>query len=330
MSINWDKLTTLINTKDNILLSTHINPDADGLGSEIAMYEYLTKLKKNVRIINISKLPDKYKFLDNDNVIEYYNKKDHYDWISNCECAIIFDIGNYKRLGEISKLIASDNIYKASIDHHPSDDIFFDIKFLDVNAPATGFLLWQYLKHINVDLNYNMGVGLYSALITDTGSFRYNSTTPDCHIMAKEILDIGIKPYDIFSEIYEQRTLPQIKLLAEVINSINIKDEFASIKITKEMLEKCKATLDDIDGFTDFTRSIKGVEVSFMISQISNVRHRINFRSRGKYIINDIAKSFDGGGHKLAAGAIVENLSISDIEQKIFNYLYKKKEDYVD
>ena len=95
------------------------------------------------------------------------------------------------------------------------------------------------------------------------------------------------------------------------------------------MLDKCGATLDDVDGFTDFMRSIKGVEVSFMISEVSNSEFRINFRSRGKYIINDIAQSFGGGGHKLAAGATAENTNFNEIEEKILNLLYKKKEKYV-
>ena len=171
-----------------------------------------------------------------------------------------------------------------------------------------------------------MAEGLYAALITDTGSFRYNSTTPDCHVMAKEILDTGVKPYDVYAYIYEQRTLPQIKLLGAVIDSLRLVNEFASIRISLDMLKDCGATLEDVDGFTDFMRSIKGVEVSFMISQISDSKFRINFRSRGKYIINDIAAYFNGGGHKLAAGATVENSSFDEIENTIINMLNKKKE----
>ena len=124
--------------------------------------------------------------------------------------------------------------------------------------------------------------------------------------MAKEILETGVKPYDVYSSIYEQRTIPQVKLLSAVIGSLKIVDEFASIRISLDMLKDCDATLEDVDGFTDFMRSIKGIEVSFMISQINNNKFRINFRSRGKYIINDIASHFNGGGHKLAAGATVE------------------------
>jgi phosphoesterase RecJ-like protein len=326
MKINWNKLTKVISESNNILLSTHINPDGDGLGSEVAMYYYIKSLNKNCRIINISDLTDKYEFLNKNNIIEKFNKTSHESWISSCDCAIIFDIGNYTRLGQIAKILNDNSVTCISIDHHPSEDSFFDFRCLDISAPATGYLVWQYLKIIDYDLTYDMAEGLYAALITDTGSFRYNSTTPDCHVMAKEILEAGIKPYDVYSSIYEQRTLPQVKLLGAVIDSLRIVDEFAIIRITIEMLKDCDATLEDVDGFTDFMRSMKGVEVSFMISQINDNKFRINFRSRGKYIINDIAAHFNGGGHKLAAGATIENSSFDEIENIIIKMLNKKKE----
>tara|TARA_Y100000994_G_scaffold160129_1_gene131325 strand:- start:477 stop:1469 length:993 start_codon:yes stop_codon:yes gene_type:complete len=327
MNIDWNKLTELIENSDNILLSTHINPDGDGLGSEVAMYHYIKSYNKNCRIINISDLTDKYQFLNKNNIIETYDTDKHFNWISNCDCAIIFDIGNYSRLGIISDILKDNNIQRISVDHHPSNDSFFNFRCLDISAPATGYLVWQYLKHTNTTLTYDMSEGLYAALITDTGSFRYNSTTPDCHLMAKEILDSGVKPYNVYSAIYEQRTIPQVKLLGAVIDSLKIIDEFASIKINAQMLKDCNASLEDVDGFTDFMRSIKGVEVSFMISQVSDSKFRINFRSRGKYIINDIAHHFNGGGHKLAAGATVENSNFNDIENTIIDMLNKKKEE---
>ena len=188
-------------------------------------------------------------------------------------------------------------------------------------------MVWQYFKSEKIELSYDMAESLYAALITDTGSFRYNSTTSNCHIMAKELLDLGVKPYDVYASIYEQRSLAQIKLFGKAIESLKIVDEFGCINISLSMLEECGATLDDIDGFTDFIRSIQGVEVAFMISEIKEKNYRINFRSRGKYIINDIAEYFNGGGHKLAAGATVKGLSVEKIKSIILDKLKNKKED---
>ena len=325
MKINWEKLKSIISNNNSFLLSTHENPDGDGLGSEVAMYYYLKAQDKECRIINISNYTDNYQFLDSDSIIEKYNESDHKKWISECDCAIIFDIGDYKRLREISNVLSKYDVYKISIDHHPSDDTFFNYRFLDIFSPATGYMVWQYFKFIDFKLTYDISQGLYAALITDTGSFRYNSTTSDCHIMAKEILDTGVKPYDVYSQIYEQRTIGQINLLSEAINSLEIIDEFACINITQKMLNNCNCTLKDVDGFTDMMRGIKGVEVSFMISEMINNNFKISFRSRGKYIINDIAHFFGGGGHKLAAGATVDDSSYEEIKSTILKMLNNKK-----
>ena len=121
MKINWKKLTALIGDNEKILLSTHVNPDADGLGSQVAIYYHLKNLNKECRIINISNMMDKYEFLNKDNIIEQYSSEEHNSWIQGCDLSIIFDIGNHTRLGEISNLIKKNNIYSISIDHHPSD-----------------------------------------------------------------------------------------------------------------------------------------------------------------------------------------------------------------
>ena len=327
MKYKWNNLTELINKSKNILLSTHVNPDADGLGSEVAMYYYLQSLKKHCKIINISGITEKYEFLNKNKIIEKYDQSRHDEWIKQCDCAIIFDIGDFRRLGVISDIIKMNKIYCVSIDHHPSDDAFFNYKFLDVTSPATGFMVWKYFKYIKLKaISINIAEALYAALITDTGSFRYNSTTPQTHVMAKELLETGLKPYDIYAKIYEQRSLSQMKLLGEAINSLRIVDEFASLIITQKMINRVNATLEDIDGFTDFMRSIKGVEVAFMISEINSHKYRINFRSRGKYIINDIAQYFNGGGHELAAGAMVDDIDLKSLEDKILNMLKNKKD----
>tara|TARA_Y100000748_G_C15061385_1_gene318744 strand:- start:72 stop:506 length:435 start_codon:yes stop_codon:yes gene_type:complete len=144
--------------------------------------------------------------------------------------------------------------------------------------------------------------------------------------MAAHLLECGVKPYDIYDLVYERREISQVKLLSYVINNLEFysNDEFAGYTITKEVIDSHGAKYSDVEGFTDFVRSIKGVQVSFMIlEQPHNIR--INFRSRGKYIINDIAEHFGGGGHKLAAGATIKDQSIEEIKSKIINLLIRKK-----
>ena len=324
--MNWSQLNIIIEKSNNIVLSTHVNPDGDGLGSEVGMYHYLKSIGKDCRIINTSKLPELYSFLDPDNVIEHYIDEDHNDYFKTVDIVIALDIGDYKRMNQIKDKINELHIYSVSIDHHPEEEQFFDLSLVDVSAPATGYMVWKYLTFNNYEeLPIVVANALYCALITDTGSFKYNSTNSDCHIMAAHLLECGVKPYDIYDVVYERREMSQVKLLASVIHNLKFynEGEFAGYIIKKEDLKSCGATHRDVEGFTDFVRSIKGVQVSFMILE-QKYDIRINLRSRGKYIINDIAKYFGGGGHQLAAGATISNSSCEDIEDKIVKLLKRK------
>jgi len=325
--MDWKALNNIIDKSDNIILSTHVNPDGDGLGSQLGLYHYLKSLNKNCSIINSSQLPEHYSFLDLENIFQEYCKEKHSVLFNKCDVLIALDIGDYTRMNNIVNEISRNNIYSISIDHHPEKTKFFDLSLVDINAPATGYLVWDYLMYNDYrKIPINAAIGLYCALITDTGSFKYNSTTPECHNMAAHLLNCGVKPYDIYDLVYERREIPQIKLLSYVINNLEFYSdgEFAGYVITKDVITNHKAKYSDVEGFTDFVRSIKGVQVSFMILEQKN-DIRINFRSRGKYVVNDTAGYFGGGGHRLAAGATVKNQSIEDIKDKIIKLLIRKK-----
>jgi len=324
----WEKLESLIKDSHTILLSTHVNSDGDGLGSEIAMYYYLKSLNKECRIINPSPFPEMYRVINPDDLVECYSdNKD--DWISSVDLAIIFDIGDHNRLNEIYPLIKDNKI--CVIDHHPKrDDLDVLLPIIDINAPASGYMLWKFFEYLNMteasDLNINIANSLYAALISDTGSFRYGSTHPDCHIMAANLLSTGVQPYEIYKSLYEQRPIQQVHLLSKVINALQFsKDhQLAWYIVTKKMISESGAQADDIDGFTDFVRSIKDVEIACMIEEIDINTFRINFRSSGNYIINDIAKSIGGGGHYYAAGARIKDMDVKEVEKLIVGKLYDK------
>ncbi len=324
--MNWNLLNTVIQKSQSIVLSTHVNPDGDGLGSELGLYYYLLDMGKTCRIINTSKLPELYNFLDPDNIVEQYDDSIHNSYFKEVDILISLDIGDYRRMNEIKDRIIENNIFSVSIDHHPEDEKFFDLSLVDTNSPATGYLVWDFLMFNDYkNLDIKIANALYCALITDTGSFKYNSTSPECHMMAAHLLQSGVKPYDIYDIVYERRELSQVRLLSFVINNLKFYEngEFACYKITVNDLKSVNADYRDVEGFTDFVRSIKGVQVAFMILE-QKYDFRINLRSRGKYIINDIAKKFGGGGHKLAAGATVKSMEMNDIENEIVKLLKRK------
>jgi phosphoesterase RecJ-like protein len=179
-------------------------------------------------------------------------------------------------------------------------------------------MVYDFLKAANVDLNLAMANGIYTAVMTDTGSFCYSNTNQKCHQIAIECLELGVNTAKIYQRVYESRTPAQVKLLADIINNLDYSNnrELASFTISQEMMNNANANKKDIDGFSDFIRTIRGVEVALMIFENANGTCRINFRSKGKYIINTIAKSLGGGGHKFAAGA-VQTGNLVDVANKV-------------
>ncbi len=329
MKEKFDYIKHQIELSDNILLSTHENPDCDGLGSEIAIYYYAKSLNKNCRIINCSSMSDKYGFIDPDDIIEVYTQ-DSDEWLKNIDLAIIFDIGSYKRLREISSLIEG-CCNKISIDHHLSNNqSYFSFELIDDKSPATGTIIWDFLDYVGSEVLSDIKVSnaLYASIITDTGSFRYSNTNPKTHSIASSLLKNGVEPNEIYQSIYENRTKSQIALLSHVINNVKyaVGNEVAYITLFKSDFEACNAALFENDGMADFLRSIEGVEVSVVITEIATNVYKINFRSRKKYVINDIAAKFNGGGHALASGATVKTENVDELTSEIIFHLKERIE----
>ena len=324
--MEWESLNKIISKSKNIVLSTHVNPDGDGIGSELGMYYYLKAIGKRCNIINVSKTPDFLDFIDPDEVIEVWDDEKHPFFMKDVDLLISFDIGDCKRLEKIKEHAELNHIYSVSIDHHPYEGDFFDLALVDVNYPATGQMVWDFLQFNNSnDLNIIQANALYAAIITDTGSFRYSSTNAQCHLMASHLLESGVDSYKVYESIYERRSKEQIMLLSSAINALEFSFNgiVCGVIITREMLDNCSAKAFHVEGFTDFFRSIDKVQIAYcIIEQSDNLR--INFRSRGKYIINDIAKKFGGGGHKLAAGATVNGKKSTEVQDEILNYIKRK------
>tara|TARA_B100000609_G_scaffold167014_1_gene140122 strand:+ start:48 stop:1055 length:1008 start_codon:yes stop_codon:yes gene_type:complete len=325
------KVSELIQNNQTFVISTHEKSDADGLGSSIAFYYYLKSLKKNVKIIQPSPFPEECKILDPDNVVETFSDK-HLSYIKNSDLIILFDVGHISRAKSISEIGLKNKVDIISFDHHKNDDIsFFKTCIIDTKSPATGLIVYKYLKEINyVNWDIKVSNAIYAAIMTDTGSFRYNNTTSECHDIASELIKNGVKPYDIYAPIYENRSMSQIRLLSHVIDSLkfSLNEKVAYAIIDSSSFKKTKSNISDVDGFTEFIRSIQNIEISFLITEQKDGSFRVNFRSKGLYVINDIASKLGGGGHEFAAGCRISNSSAVVIENKILNLLNEKIGNY--
>ena len=305
---DWKKINEIITSCSKILLTTHENPDGDGLGSEVAMYHHLTEIGKDVRIINCSFTPAMFDYINGDGCIETYDKSKHLDWIKECELVVVFDVGDFSRTKVVKDVVEQFKIPIMNIDHHPHPDKHdFSYNIIDIQSAATGCMVRSYLKVArSAPLNKKICDGIYTAVMTDTGCFKYSNTDTFCHSIAIECLENGVDTNFIYQKIYENSSKKRVSVLAEMISNISYElgGKFAWSFVTNKTMKKHDANKEDLEGFPDFIRSIEGVEAALMIFEIDNDLCRMNFRSKGKIIVNIIAKSFGGGGHAFASGAV--------------------------
>ena len=320
--VNYSKIEQIISENEKIFISTHINPDGDSLGSAFAMYHYLKKIGKDCRIINHSEVPLVYSFLNKKEIFNEINDE-NIAFIKNADLGIILDIGDFYRLGEVANIIESTTVETINIDHHPlTENNFFTHNFINLDASSVGEILYSYFSSLGSDIiDKEMMLGIYSAVLTDTGSFRFSNTNQLSHEIAVDAIKMGINISEIYQNIYENSSVSRIKLLGNVIQKLNFdcNGELLWFSLNNDMVKEVDGTNQDFDGFTDFFRGIQGVEIALMLYDLKG-KVRLSFRSKGKYKVNNVAKKMGGGGHPFAAAALVDG-EFSDVKSTVLGLL---------
>lgn len=321
----WDKIKEAIENSRKILITTHINPDGDGLGCEAAMYYFLKKLGKEPVIYNSSDLPPEYEFLNRDKIFKRYTRQMGESVFKDVDLIMVFDIGTPDRLGCLGEYVNKSSILKICVDHHPNKHGNFDIEIVDPDAPSVTFMIFDLIKSVDSSfIDYPIAEALYVGLLTDTGSFRFENTTVEALEMAIEMVKRGVRPGKMYRLIYENLRPVQAKLLGYVLQHLHyeLSGKVAWFSLTREEIRSQGAKLEDVDGFTDFVRSIKDVEVSVMFLELEERKIKINFRSKGSVAVNGIAHRHGGGGHPYAAGMLI-NMCMNDAIELVLKEVFE-------
>lgn len=319
--MDYNQIQSIINKHDKIFISSHINPDGDSVGSAYAVYNYLDAIGKDCIIVNHSPIPEVYNFLNKDNIFKELDE-DSASFIKKADLGLILDIGDFYRLGDVAYLVEENGIETLSIDHHAkSDNDLFTYEFIDLKASSVGEILYSYFIEINHKISKDTMHGIYTAVLTDTGSFRHSNTTDVCHKVAVDAIKMGLDISKVYQNIYENSSISRMKLLGNVIQKLNYDcdGELVWFLLNHDMIKEVNGSNQDFDGFTDFFRGIKGVEVSLMLYDLGG-KVRLSFRSKGKYKVNEIAKKMGGGGHPYAAAALVDG-EFSDVKSTVLNLI---------
>ncbi len=312
------EIARLLSERNSFLLTTHVNPDGDGLGCEYGLYHVLRRLGKKVRVVNAASLPENYAFLDGD-IFETYDGAAHDAWIMSADVVLILDTNEIDRIGDLGKIVRESGAVNVIIDHHPHPTAIADVYFIDDQASSTGELVFSILRElIGQDFGYEAALGLYTAIMTDTGSFRFPRSTPRVHRIAADLLEHGVDPARVYEAVYESFPLRRAKLLGLMLRDIaSIADDRVTVAIiTRDMFNEAGAEEEDVDDMVNYGLAIGGVKMTILLVEHSK-GVRMSFRSRGDIPVNELAARFGGGGHRNAAGAFVSDTALDEIRTRL-------------
>ncbi len=286
-----------------VLLTMHRGPDGDALGSALALAQALRELGREVVVYNPDELPYNFRFLAGAaEVVRSLPAGARFD------ATVATDSGKFERLGPDIPPPERRGVL-INLDHHLTTEPFGEVNYVDPAAAAVGVLVYKIIQGLGHKVSLQSAECIYASILADTGCFKYASTDPECLRIAAELLEAGVDPWEMTVRVYEQQPLARMKLLAEVLGTLEVEGRLATITIKNEMIARTGTHLDLTDGFINYARSIDGVEVaaSFREPQASAPKSwQVSFRSRGRVDVAAIAQRFGGGGHRNAAGCSIE------------------------
>jgi phosphoesterase RecJ-like protein len=316
-NVTIQKINDIIADSSTFLITTHESPDGDAVGSSLALGGYLRELGKDVTVHFCDPVPDLYMFLPlSDTVLQTIPEK-HYD------ICFVLDVGEFRRAG---KAVGDCRTIGAfiNIDHHLSCDEFGFLNLIDPKASATGALIHRILKAADHPISNGIAQCIYTAVITDTGSFRYSNSNPEAFAIAGEMIACGVNAWDIAEKLYESQPRKRLELLAEVLPTLKFSSngDVASVTVTTDMYERTGTGPELTDGFINYPRSINGVEVALLFREIKPGSWKIGFRSKGKVDVARLSSAFGGGGHHNAAGCNMDG-TLLEVRDRLFSHLEK-------
>ncbi len=302
----------------SVILTTHLNADGDGTGCQAALLDHLTRSGKEVWIVNPTPFPDRYRFLiDDPSRILSAGSETALRQCQAADLCVVVDTGEVPRIGRVNPLV--DGVPKVVIDHHPPADRAIEgLALRDDQAAAAGELVFDLLVEAGGPWTPAVVRGLYTAILTDTGSFRFSNATPGVHRVAAELIAMGASPDQLYRRIYGSHPLRRFRLLQRALDTLDTAHDgqVAWMIIPRDAYRELGCTPDDLEGMVDIPREVEGAEVALLFREMEDGALKISFRSNGEADVNQLARQFDGGGHVRASGAVIHG-EVDEVVQEV-------------
>jgi phosphoesterase RecJ-like protein len=290
---------TEIERVDSIVLACHVNPDGDALGSMLGLAHGLRILGKEITVLSQDGVPDIYTFLPGCDAVQSRLPE-----TVSFPLAIVLDSGDISRIGPDVLTIINRSDKIIDVDHHISGDGFGDIRVIDSTAASTAEIVFEFLKFLNVDIAEPIATCLFTGLITDTGSFRFQNTTGKTFRTGAELVDAGAKPSEIAEIVFDNRTLPATLVLGRALTSLQsaANGRVIWVKLTHADFVATGARDEDTEGIVNYARGVRGAEVGVFFREAVPGKIRISLRSHEGLDVSKVAGQYNGGGHRMASG----------------------------
>lgn len=307
---NLEGIEKELNKCGNILISVHRNPDGDALGSQLGLMFALEKLGKKVAVHNLDPVPEIYRFLPGSDRINHGRAVN-----GRYDCLVVLDC-DPPRTGIFDGAYPAETLI--NIDHHQTNPAEWPLTWLDPSAAATGEMVYRLVKVMGAPIDCQTALCLFTAVFTDTGSYRYANTSPSSMRISAELLEAGADPWVVTENVYESFAYPRIRLLGHVLSNMELAagGKIGWVVVTDELYRITNTSAEDTENFINFVRSVKGVEVAVLFRQTGPLQYKVSFRSKGRIDVSAPAVRLGGGGHKNAAGCILDG-GLEEIRERV-------------
>lgn len=322
-----EAILNIVKGASHVVLATHVHPDGDALGSLFGLADILEAQGKKIFCYLEEPVSHLYDFLpccdradsDLDAALQFAEQAPPEDVV-----AIALDCGDAERLGAAKEKLLSISPFIV-IDHHRGNRAFGDHIWLESDCSSTGEMVYELAVAIGADVSENAAFCLYVAIVTDTGSFRYESTSPRTLRIAADLVEKGVRPDEVAQRVYDNYTLARLRLMEMVLATLEVHAEgrVALIRVSADMFERSGATSDDVEGFINYPRSLSSVQVAAFIKETSKGFVSVSLRAKGKIDVAAVAADFGGGGHRNAAGFRFSERSVEDVQHEVLEALHK-------
>lgn len=303
-----DAIAEVLAQASKICVTTHITPDGDGLGSALALMRFLRGRGHEARLINCSATPNNLRFLVRTGEFSVYHPERHRDFVTGCDVICALDLGGISRLGRMEEAVRQSRATRVLIDHHREGEEGFDLCLVRPRAAASAEITYDLIRHMGGRISPELAEPLYVGLVSDTGGFVYQATSPRSHRIAATLMEAGADPHRIYEELHCRDPLEKLRALGECLADLQTDEDGRLVwaSVDQAFLRRLRVHARDVFAVVDHFLQLRGVEVGAFFFEVDEVRTKVSLRSSGRVDVREIASGHGGGGHRYAAGCMLD------------------------